>query len=360
MGLGSLQNTPLADARLAADKCRKLLHDHIDPIEHRRIDRIAKNQALGLAKTFKECATTYIDSHSAGWKNVKHAQQWDNTLNTYAYPVLGDQPVDAIDVSMVMEVLDPIWRTKTETASRVRGRIEAILDWAAAREYRSGVNPARWKGRLDKLLPPKTKVRRVKHHKALPYREIGLFMAMLREHDGIVARALEFTILTAARTEEVTGAVWSEFSLDQGIWVIPGERMKNGNEHRVPLSRQAIDILIAMQRNDGSEFVFPGRKGNSRLSNMAFLQHTKRMAFDKITVHGFRSTFRDWAGDCTNHQHEVAELALAHTEGDKVVAAYRRGDMFEKRRRMMNDWANFCDATVETQSGNVVKMLDRT
>lgn len=360
MGLGSLQNTSLADARVAAEKCRALLHDRIDPIEHRRNERVARSHDLGRAKTFKECATAYIKSHSAGWKSAKHAAQWDATLKTYAHPVLGDQPVDAIHVGMVMEVLDPIWQTKTETASRVRGRIESILDWATARDYRSGENPARWKGRLEKLLPPKSKVRRVKHHKALPYRQIGSFMATLREHDGIVARGLEFTILTAARTEEVTGAMWREIDLDRGVWTVPGERMKNGKEHRVPLSRQALDILMAIELHEGSEFIFPGRVGNSRLSDMAMLQHAQRMDFDKITVHGFRSTFRDWAGDCTNHQHEVAELSLAHTEGDKVVAAYRRGDMFEKRRRLMNDWANFCDATAEKQSGNVVKMLDRT
>ena len=307
-------------------------------------------------KSFKECAEAYIKSHSAGWRNAKHAAQWTSTLEMYVYPVFGFLPVGDIDTKLVMNVLDPIWQAKTETASRVRGRIEAILDWASVRGHREGENPARWKGHLANLLPPKSKVSKVKHHAALPYGGVGSFMVQLAKRDSVSARGLEFQILTAARTGEVMGATWSEIDLDKAIWTIPADRMKADKEHRVPLPEKAVVILSEMLDVAVSEFVFPGAQPNKPLSNMAFLQLLKRMDRGDLTAHGFRSTFRDWAAECTNYPNDAAEMALAHAVGDKVEAAYRRGDLFDKRRQMMDAWADYCGTVDEAGADKVVPL----
>jgi integrase len=304
--------------------------------------------------TFREGAETYIAAHKAGWKNPKHAAQWPATLATYVYPVFGDLPVQAIDTGLVMKALEPIWTAKPETATRVRGRIESVIDWATARGYRQGENPARWRGHLENLFPKKSKVRRVEHHPALPYDEIGAFTASLRGQGGIGARALEFLILTAARTGEVIGARWDEFDLAQKVWTVPAERMKAGKEHRVPLSAPALAIVEAMRETRESEFVFPGGKRGKPLSNMAMLKLLKRMGRDDLTAHGFRSSFRDWAAESTGFPSEVVEMALAHMVGDKVEAAYRRGDLFAKRRQLMEAWARYCEA--RRVSGDVVNL----
>jgi len=277
-------------------------------------------------------------------------------LSTYVFSVFGHLPVQSIDTGLVMQVLEPIWATKTETASRIRGRVEAILDWAAARKFREGENPARWKGHLENLLPKRTSVRKVKHHAALPYDQIGCFMAFLRKQEGVSARGLEFLILTAARTSEVIGAKWSEVNFDDAVWVIPGDRIKGGKDHRVPLTAASLSVLSEMKSIAQSEFVFPGWKRNRPLSNMAFLQLLKRMERSDLTVHGFRSSFRDWTSERTNFLREVAEMALAHTIPDKVEAAYRRGDLFDKRRKLMGAWAEFC-AVEQPATGLAVNVV---
>jgi integrase len=299
------------------------------------------------AVNFKECAARYIASHRAGWRNPKHAAQWEATLATYAEPVIGGLSVQAVDTALVLKVLEPIWTVKPETAGRVRGRIESILDWAKVRGYRAGENPARWRGHLDKLLLPHSKVRRVEHHAALPYAELPGFLVSLREQEGIAARALEFAILTAARTGEVLSARdGGEIDLLDKTWTLPATRMKAGKEHRVPLSARALAILKEMQahRHPDDAFVFPGAKPGRPLSNMAFLMLLRRMGRSNVTVHGFRSSFRDWAAERTNFPAEVAEMALAHTVSDKTVAAYNRSDLFDRRRRLMAAWATFCTA----------------
>jgi integrase len=353
MGLGPLHTVSLAEAREEALNCRRLLREGIDPIEQRKLIRGQTQAEAVKVMTFKACAEKYISAHSAGWKNVKHASQWTNTLTTYAYPVFGNLPVQAVDIGLVMKVLEPIWFTKTETAGRVRGRVEAILDWATVRKYREGENPARWKGHLDTLLPARSKVQKVKHHAALPYDDIGSFLADLRQQEGISARGLEFLILTAARTGEAIKATWDEIDFDKAVWVIPAERMKADKEHRVPLSPAALQVLAGLKENALNDFVFPGMRNNTSLSNMAFLQLLKRMERPDLTAHGFRSTFRDWAAERTAYPQEVAEMALAHTVADKVEAAYRRGDMLEKRVQIMADWATFC-STVQDGGDRVV------
>ncbi len=354
MGLGPLHTFTLAEARERARECRKLLSDGIDPIEQRKAKLAGERLAAATAMTFRQCAEAYIAAHKASWKNRVHAAQWPSTLASYAYPFFGDLPVQAVDVGLVTKALEPIWHDKPETASRVRGRIESVLDWAKARDYREGDNPARWRGHLDKLLPPPAKVRKVVHHPALPYDDMGEFVAALRQQEGIAARALEFLILTAARTGEVIGARWSEFDLAEKLWTVPADRMKASKEHRVPLSSAAVAVIEAMKsaRVDDHAFVFPGGKRGKPLSNMAMLKLLKRMGRANLTAHGFRSTFRDWAAERTNYPREVAEMALAHTVGDKVEAAYRRGDLFTKRRRLMDEWAKHCDLTKST--GKVV------
>ncbi|MCW5751357.1 MAG: integrase arm-type DNA-binding domain-containing protein [Anaerolineales bacterium] len=346
MGLGSTSTLSLAEAREVARQARKLVLAGIDPIEHRRAERQQQRQAM----TFAEAAEAFIRSHRLGWKSPKHAAQWEATLATYAFPVFGRLPVGQVDTSHVMRALEPIWATKPETASRLRGRIEAVLDWAAARGHRAGDNPARWRGHLANLLPARAKVRKVQHFAALPYQQLPSFIAELRAQEGIGARALAFAILTAARTGEVIGAKWAEIDLASGIWTISGDRMKAGREHRVPLSGAALAILRALPRE--SHWVFPGGRRGRPLSSMALLQVLRRMGFGNITAHGFRSTFRDWAAERTSFAREVAEAALAHSISDKVEAAYRRGDLFEKRRKLMDGWAGY--ATAPPRAGDVV------
>jgi integrase len=333
----------LAEARVLAGELFRSVRMGRDPLTERRD---AKKVEAPTARTFSDVAALYIEAHKAGWKNAKHAAQWSATLETYVFPVIGSLPVAAIDTGHVTAILEPLWRTKTETASRVRGRIESVLDFATARGWRVGDNPARWKGHLQNLLPAASKVARVVHHAALPWREVGAFMAQLKDQDGVAPWALAFTVLTAARTGEAVGASWSEIDLGEKLWRIPAERMKAAREHRVPLSTGAMDVLAEMAklRTDRSDDapVFPGGKPGRPLSNMALLMLLRRMERPDLTAHGFRSTFRDWCGEATNYPREVAEAALAHTIKDKAEAAYARSDLLEKRRRLMEDWAGFC------------------
>jgi integrase len=355
MGLGPVQAIPLAEARKRAAECRKMRVDGIDPIEARSAQRVHKRLEAATAMTFEQCAEAYVEAHKAGWKNSKHAAQWPSTLATYVYPVFGSLPVRAVDVGLVMKAIEPIWVLKSETASRLRGRIESILDWAMTRGYREGENPARWRGHLENLLPKKSKVRRVKHHPALPFDEMADFIAALRAQEGIAASALEFLILTAARTGEVIGADPSE--IKDEVWIVPGERMKGGKEHRVPLSTPALSLVEQMKAEHPGEFLFPGGRKGKPLSNMAMLAVLKRMGRGELTAHGFRSTFRDWAAECTNFPREVVEMALAHAIENKVEAAYRRGDLFQKRRQLMEAWAGFC--VTSRSQGEVVPITSR-
>jgi len=350
MGLGSVALYGLAEARGKALDARRLRHEGIDPIEARRATRAQVRLDAAKAMTFKQCAQAYIKAHRAGWRNIKHAAQWEATLATYAEPIIGALPVQAIDTALVLRVLEPIWETKPETAGRLRGRIEVILDRAKVLKQRDGENPARWRGHLDKLLPARSRVRKVEHHAALPYNELPNFLTALREQEGIAARALEFTILTATRTGEILGATWAEIDLLDKTWTIPAERMKAGKEHRISLSGRALAIVEEMQplrhAGDDSAFVFPGGKAGQPLSNMAFLMLLRRMKRNDLTAHGFRSTFRDWAAERTDFPSEVVEMALAHAVGNKVEAAYRRGDLFDKRRKVMDAWAAYCARSV--------------
>jgi integrase len=343
MGLGSLDDVSLAEARDLARGARRLCKQGLDPIEVRRTDRAARRVQHAKAMTFQECATAYIAAHRAGWKNKKHVKQWSQTLQDYVYPAVGSLPVQAIDVALVMKAVETIWTEKPVTAGRVRSRIESVLDWAAARGYRQGENPARWKGHLENLLPKKSKVRRVERHAALPYPEISDFMTELRGQSGIDTRWLEFTILTAARTGEVREATWDELGeLSERTWIISAERMKADREHRVPLSDRALQIIEELRAIRQGALLFPGAKAGRPLSHGAMLRVLDSMGRGNLTVHGFRSTFRDWAAECTNFPREVCEAALAHAVENKAEAAYRRGDLFEKRRQLMAAWARHC------------------
>jgi integrase len=342
MGLGAYPDVTLAKARDLAADCRRMVAIGLDPIEARKEKRAVDHLKAARSITFDQCSAAYIAAHETGWRNAKHRQQWTNTLKAYVSPVVGKLPVQAVDTGLVLKALEPIWRSKPETASRLRGRIEAILDWAKVREFRSGENPARWRGHLDHLLPAKSKVRQVKHHAALPYGQIGAFMAGLRDQPGGAARAFEFLILSATRSGETLGAIWNEFDLAARLWTIPAGRMKAGREHRVPLSAAALAVIEGVREVRQGDFVFPGARQGRPLSEMALLMLLRRMGFGHITVHGFRSAFRDWAAERTNFPREVAEMAFAHAIEDKVEAAYRRGDLLEKRRRLMSAWAEFC------------------
>jgi integrase len=356
MGLGPFPLYGLQEARARALDARRKRHDGIDPIQARRAQRARLRLDAAKAVTFGEVAAAYIASHRLGWRNEKHAAQWGATLSSHAAPLMS-LPVQAVDTGLVLKVLEPIWAAKPETASRLRGRIESILDFAKVREYRDGENPARWRGHLSKLLPARSRVRAVKHHAALPYAELPAFRATLRQQEGIAARALEFLILTAARTGEVIGARWKEIDLLDKTWTVSAGRMKAHREHRVPLAAPALAVLDEMQalRADTDDAtVFPGGKAGQSLSNMAFLMLLRRMEFGDLTAHGFRATFKTWASERTSFQNEIVEAALAHTIGGKVERAYRRGDMFEKRRRLMQQWASFCASTpTQEREGNV-------
>jgi len=342
MGLGSLRDISLAYARIKVAEFRRQRADGIDPIEKRRAEHHGAKLEAAKSITFQECAEAYIEANKSGWGNPKHVAQWSASLEKYAYPVFGTLSVQAIDTALVMKVLEPIWTTKTETASRVRGRIESVLDWARARGYREGENPACWRGHIENLLPARSRVRTIQHHPALPYEEIGAFVRSLAGQEGLAAKALEFLILTAARTGEAVGARWDEIDMDKAVWIVPAHRIKARREHRVPLSPRAMAILRDLNKTRRGEFVFAVSDGQRPLSNMALLSLLKRMGRHDLTTHGFRSTFRDWAAERTNYPREVAEMALAHAVGDKVEAAYRRGDLFQKRRRIMDDWARYC------------------
>jgi integrase len=337
---------------LAREKARKAREDivqGVDPIAQRAAAASALQAARGAETTFEQAARKFIESKSPEWKNAKHAAQWTATLETYAFPIIGSLQVRDVVLAHIVKILEPIWTTKTETATRLRGRIENVLDWATVRGYRNGENPARWKGHLDKILPKPGKVAKVEHHSALPVDAIGTFMVELRKREGIAARALEFAILTAARSGEVRGATWAEVDLYAGVWTIPGDRMKAGREHRVPLSEGAIKLLQALPRFSHTDLIFVAPRGGV-LSDMTLTAVMRRMKVGAVP-HGFRSTFRDWAAERTAYPRDVAEMALAHAIGDKVEAAYRRGDLFEKRRRMMADWDSFCNST---STGDVV------
>jgi integrase len=339
MGLGSFPAVSLAEARRRAAACREKVRQGIDPLVERERERVARRLNAASAISFKAAAERYIEAHKPGWKNAKHGSQWSATLATYAFPIIGELPIAAVETPHVLKILEPIWSTKTETASRVRMRLEAIIDSATARGERAGDNPARWKGHLAKLLPQRSKVSRVEHFAALPYAEMPGFFAELRSRESVSARALAFAILTAARSGELRGATWGEIDLVEGVWTIPGQRMKAGREHRVPLTPAAVELL---GKPGNPEFPLFARGGES-LSDGALRVFLQRdLGREGLTAHGFRSTFRDWAAECTAHPSDVVEMALAHVIKDRTEAAYRRGDLFEKRRQLMNDWALYC------------------
>jgi integrase len=342
MGLGALHTITLAQAREHAKACRESLLAGVNPLESRNAKKLSAALDRVKAMTFDQCARAYIDAHKGSWKHEKHVAQWEASLRNYVSPIIGELPVASIDTPLVMKVLQPIWETKTETATRVRSRMQNILDWATVSKFRAGENPARWRGHLDHLLANPTKVAKVTHLAALPWQEIGAFMVDLRQRQGSGARALEFAILTAARSNEVRGAQWSEIDLTAALWTIPAERMKGGREHRVPLSTSALALLSSMP--DVGEHVFPGLSGDTSMSDATLTAVLRRMDRSDITVHGFRSTFRDWCSEslANSFPREVCEHALAHSLPDKVEAAYRRGDLIEKRKVLMQVWADYC------------------
>jgi len=356
MGLGGYPEVGLAAARRHAAAIRETARAGADPIDAKREARRAAAMKVMREVTFKQCAESFIETHRTSWRNEKHAAQWRSTLSTYVYPVFGELPIAQVDTGLVTKVLDPIWSTKNETASRIRGRIEIVLDWAKTRGHRDGENPARWKGHLQHALPARKKVARIKHHAALPFDEIGPFLRQLREMDGVAARALELAILTAARTGEVIGARWDEIDLNEKVWTVPAARMKGGREHRVPLSPAALTVLTDVKSSSPRKHVFGRDDHDEPLSNMALLMTLRRMKRSDLTAHGFRSTFRDWAAERTNYSREVAEAALAHAVGDKVEAAYRRGDLFGKRRRLMEAWASYCVVRAAQEDGVIITM----
>ncbi len=359
MGLGTLADVSAPEARAEAAKQRSVLLARKDPIEERtrQAEAEAANalaQAAG-GVTFDAAAKAYIDAHKAGWSNIKHAQQWTNSLNTYASPVIGDTVVGAVSTEDVLEILRPIWSEKTETASRVRSRIELVLSYARAMKWRDGENAALWRGHLDALLPKPGKVRPVVHHPALPFERVPAFMAALAGVEGSGARALEFAILTAARSGEVRMLKPSEVDLNAALWTVPAARMKARRDHRVPLSTQAVQHLEKARMVDGNPYTFPGMRKKAPVSDMTLTAAIRRLnegkspapwvdpkTGEQVVPHGFRSSFRDWAAEATSYPAEMAEMALAHVVSDKVEAAYRRGDMFERRREMMQAWADWC------------------
>ncbi|WP_395770255.1 tyrosine-type recombinase/integrase [Arenimonas sp.] len=367
MGLGPTHTVSLTEARQKAQAARKLLLEGINPLVAKKQSKLAATLIEAKKMSFDQCAAAYILAHKAGWKNAKHCDQWTNTLSTYASPVFGHLPVADIDTSLVMKCLTPIWESKTETASRVRGRIESVLGWATTSGYRTGENPARWKGHLKNLLANISKSSRMKNHPSLAWQHIGSFMSALRTRECVSAKAVEFAILTACRSGEVRGARWPEFDIAGKIWTIPAVRMKAKREHQVPLSHAALALLESMPKVDDAELVFAGSKGQP-LSDMSLTAVIRRMNGDEkpvwvdangngITVHGFRSTFRMWAAESTNYPREVAEHALSHQLPDAVERAYQRGSQFVKRAALMADWSVYC-ATVPTDA--VVKPIRGT
>lgn len=351
-GLGAFPAVGLAEARAKAADLAKQLRGGVDPLDAKDEARATKAEAsakdrAAAAHSFSRTAEAYIEAHRPGWKNAKHAAQWEATLRTYADPVFGPVPVGKIETSHILQCLAPIWTSKNETASRVRGRVESILDYAAAQGWRPAAvpNPARWRGHMELLLPARAKVAAVEHHAALPWTEAPLFLTTLRGQAGLAARALELLMLTACRTSEVLNARWGEVDEAAAVWTIPQERMKAGKAHRVPLSPAAVHLLASIRPADAAPgaFIFAGQRPGKSLSNMACAMVLRRMGRGEITVHGFRSSFRDWAGDATGYDRETIEASLAHVVGSAVEAAYRRGDALDKRRRLMADWSQFLE-----------------
>lgn len=352
LGLGAYPSVSLSDAREAARRARSLLAQGIDPVANAQATRAKLRAELNAHHLkFSEAAEIYINSQQPIWRNTKHVQQWRTTLHTYAFPVMGQLPLNEITQAHVLQVLEPIWKDKTETASRVRGRIESVIDWAIAKGHRTASNPARWKGLLDKILPPPGKISKTDHHKAIAYVQLPAFMQQLQTQESTGGIALQLLILTATRSGEIRGARWDEFDLTEGIWTIPAERMKAKKEHRIPLSLPALNLLNRQKQNAQdqrktaavSPFVFPSLNrscAHKPISDMTLTGVMRRMGTDAVP-HGFRSTFRDWSAEMTDYPNEVAEMALAHAIGNKVEAAYRRGDLFIKRQRLMQDWANY-------------------
>lgn len=348
IGLGAYPAVPLAEAWTRARATLTSIRAGIDPAAERRA-----KQAV-VEWTFKRCALAYIEGHKASWKSDKHGQQWENTLTTYVYPVFGDKHVKAVEMSDVISAIEPEWTTKNETMVRVRNRIELVLSWAAARGYRSKENPAMWRGNLDQVLPRPSKVNNRTHHPAMPIDDLQAFVKKLRSTQGTAARCLEFVILTACRSGEARLTTWSEFDLKAAVWNIPAEHMKAGRPHRAPLSPQAAKMLAALPKFEGTDFVFPGRDVTKPLSDMSLTAIMRRAKLEYVP-HGFRSTFSDWTAERTAYPAEVREMALAHAIGNDTEAAYRRGDLFEKRRNLMNDWAAFIELPPAT-GANVIQL----
>jgi integrase len=358
LGLGPLRLVPLKAARERARAAQRGLLDGIDPLQAKRDARAAAALAAAKALTFEAAATAYFNQHEKKWRSAKHRDQFLSSMNNYAFPVLGQLPVAAIDIGLVLKVIEPQWLTKTETMSRLRGRIENVLDYATVRGYRSGDNPARWKGHLSEVLPERDKIAKIKHFEALPYAAVPQFMSELRARQGSGPRALEFCVLTAARTGEVVGARWAEINLKEALWTIPAARMKAGKEHRVPLAGSAVALLKALPTE--GEFVFIGPQPHGGLSGMALVRTLRRMGQTAVTVHGFRSSFMDWAHERTSYPKVVIDMALAHSVGDKTESAYRRGDLLDKRRRLMAEWGKYCTTSpTANTAGEVVVQLKR-
>lgn len=362
MGLGSAGTISLSEARDRASKARHQLANGINPLEAKA--QAAREQAVKIARsaTFSDCAQSLMKSMGGPhgkWKNAKHCGQWQSTLETYAYPVIGTIPVDQVDTAMVLKILEPIWRTKTETASRVRGRVETILDYATAHSLRSGDNPARWRGHLKRLLPEPREISPVKHLSAMAIADVGQFCKELRAKQSLTARALELLILTVLRPGELVGARWQEIDLVKSVWIVPANRMKKKIEHRVPLTARAIELLGILSKNPDSDYVFLGNNKFKPMTTSSLLKLVKEMRPDlQLTTHGFRSTFKDWAAEYTEFSNEVSEMALAHRVSNKVEAAYRRGDLFPKRKHMMSDWNDFC-AVVQPNEFSVLEFPTR-
>lgn len=357
IGLGGLPEVSLASARDKAKSVKYIIEAGSDPVEERQARRRKLAEAARRKITFQEAARRYHAAKKAEFKNEKHSKQWISSLEQNVYPVLGKIPVSDIELAHIVDVLTPLWTTKTETASRLRQRIEAVLSWSTVSGYRKGENVARWKGNLDAILPKPGKVAKVKHHRALPWNKVGGFMAALRKRQGMSARCLEYAILTACRSGEVRHAVWSEIDMEAKVWTIPPERMKAGREHRVPLSDTAINLLKELPRFEGVEYVFPAPRGGA-LSDMALSMLLRKMKIEAVP-HGFRSTFRDWCSENTAFANEVVEMSLAHAIGNKVEKAYRRGDLFGKRRRLMDAWSKFCDTIQAADKAKVVSMRQK-
>lgn len=358
LGLGPLNTINLAEARVRARAARQLLLDGIDPIDRKRQEKAQRALAAAKAMTFAQAAQAYYEQHEGKWRNRKHAAQFLSSLRAYAFPKIGALPVSEIDTGLVLKCIEPHWATTAETMSRVRGRIESVLDWATVRGYRTGDNPARWKGHIAEVLPPRDKIAKREHHPALPFTEVAGFIAALHNREGVAAKALEFTILTAARTGEVIGAKWQEINLAEKIWTIPAGRTKGGRQHRIPLLKRALEILSEVPHEDGNDHIFIGPIAGAGLGDSAMTSVLKRMGHGNITVHGFRSTFRDWAAERTNTPNHVVETALAHAIGDKTEAAYRCGDLFAKRKVLMDSWASFC-AKLPANGDKVVVPMQR-